>query len=144
MAPRVLAVALLVALVTLASADARATPRPAVYGGSVGPLTSLLGPDAFFATADPSTHRLTGLGLTYVAGCWEGSNTPVTLRVTRVVSAAALGGGPPPAPNVLATDRNAGGRFSGLVVHPDGGGGRTEVRIDGRMALAARRERSAR
>jgi hypothetical protein len=133
MVPRVIAVAFLAALFAVAGPDARAASRPAVYGGSVGPLTSLLGPDAFFATADPSTHRLTGLGLTYVAACFEGSSTPVTLRVNRIVSAAEIEGGPPPAPNVLATERNGDGRVSGLIVHPDAGGGHTEVRIDGRI-----------
>jgi hypothetical protein len=99
----------------------------------VGPLNSLLGPDAFFATAEPSTHRLTGLGLTYVAGCFEGSSTPVTLRVDRVVPASTLPAGATPPSNTLATDRNDRSGFSGTVIHPDFGGGRTEVRIDGRI-----------
>ena len=68
----------------------------------------------------------------------------ITLRVNRLVSAAAVKGGPPPAPNVMAISRNADGRFSGLVVHPDAGAGRTEVHIKGRIDRAGRQARSVR
>ena len=130
---RVIVVALIASLVALAGPDARGAQRSAVYGGSVGPLNSLLGPDAFFVTAEPSTRRLTGLGLTYIAACWGGSSTPVTLRVDRVVRASRLAVGTTPPANVLATDRNDDAGFSGIVIHPDAGGGRTEVHIDGRI-----------
>ena len=130
---------LVVALIALSLA--LAAPDMAAARGATGRLRrlaglpdSLLGPDAFFATADAATHRLTGLGLTYgFAGCFEGSSTPVTLRVDRTVQASTLAAGTVPPPNTLATGSRRQLRILRSRIHPDAGGGRTEVRISGRI-----------
>jgi len=124
MATRVIVAVLAAASLWPASAAA----RPAVYGGSMGPTGSVLGPDAFFVTADRAAGRVTGLGATYIAGCFNGVSTPVTLRVVRVAPDA--GGAPA---NTLATRENAGGRFAGVIVHPTADGGRVEVQVEGRL-----------
>jgi hypothetical protein len=127
-----LAVRVIVAVLVAASLwPARADARPAVYGGSMGPTGSVLGPDAFFVTADPATRRLTGLGVTYIAGCLDGVSTPVTVHVTRVIPAASPAGDVPV--STLATSRNAGGRFAGTIVHPTADGGRVEIQVEGRL-----------
>ena len=124
MAVRVIVAVLAVASIWPASAHA----RPAVYGGSMGPTGSVLGPDAFFVTADRAAGRLTGLGATYIAGCFNGVSTPVTVRVVRV---APDDGGAPA--NTLATRENADGRFAGVIVHPIADGGRVEIQVEGRL-----------
>ena len=58
--------------VTTASA-ARAS---AVYGGTLGPLRSPLGPDAFYVTADGAGAALTGIGLTLTPAAWVGRTPP--------------------------------------------------------------------
>lgn len=108
-----------------------ATASAAVYGGTLGPLGSPLGPDAFYVTAD-GAGALTGIGLTFNAGCFGGTNTPVTLAVSRVESAAAPGS--PDTSGIFFTKRNDRGRFSGTVAHANPDGGRTTLDVVGRMS----------
>ena len=92
----------------------------------------MLGPDAFFVTADPATRRLTGLGATYIAGCLNGVEYARSRCAVARVTPAASPAGDVPA-STLATSRNAGGRFAGTIVHPTADGGRVEIQVEGRL-----------
>jgi len=114
-------------------AAASTATSSAVYGGTLGPPGSPLGPDAFYVTADGAGTALTGLGLTFNAGCLGGTNTPVTLAVNRIEAAAAPSLPATGRHGVLFTERNARGRFSGAVTHANRDGGHTTLELAGRL-----------
>jgi hypothetical protein len=132
------AIARFVALVVLAamsvvSAARAATPAyktdAAVYGGSLGPLSSPLGPDALYVTADAAASTLTGIGATFIVDC-PPSGVPLTVNADRVIPAA---GGAAPA-GVLGADHNAAGRFSGRLLEPGPDGSQIEIAISARFS----------
>ena len=121
-----------VVLATAAPAIAASPNGAAVYGGSLGPLSSLLGPDAFYITADGSSSRLSGIGLTYIVACGA-SGGPLTLHTDRVIAASSLAVGNVPPSNVLVTRATRSGRVSATISEPWPGGGRIELQIAGRL-----------
>jgi hypothetical protein len=111
---------------TLGAATLPADSDAAVYGGTLGALTSALGPDTFYMTADAG--RLTGIGLTHIVAC-PPSGIPFTLGTARVTPSS----GSVAPDDVLVTVRNAGGRFSAQLNEPRAEGGRVELDVAGRV-----------